>query len=278
MIQALPETTNSFILCLLTSVFAKRIGLFPMVDFTKPSPWYPFIVYELLITAMCYPTQKTYIRKWILAPSMVGIAWYCYTQCSGISDANAAYTIGSMISTQLCAMVYLVYVQGDFPNFWRRVKDGDKPPHTFRLSRKLGWMVDLAWGTRRVGWVQEPKGVLPPRPKFNSRAAFVASRIGYTLLHFLVADLAKTLMVGNPAFDTRVHRSTDGAEAYIRGQPPFWRMANLLLWCFATVSSVSLSFYSTAAIVAGLGFSNPEDWPPIYGSFSEAYTVRAFWR
>lgn len=235
-----------------------------------------FILFELLSIATCYPTSNTYIRKWILAPSMIAIAWLVWTQSPPLSDA-AAYAIGSTMSFQLCGMTHLVYVQSGFPNFWKRVKDGEESPTSFSLIRKIGWMLDLSLGVRKVGWVQEARGALPPRPKFDSRAAFVVSRIAYAALHFLIVDLAATFMAGNPAFDTRVHVPTDGAETYLRAQPLSLQVLNIVIWGFVQVCSLTAIFDVVAALSVGLNQSKPEDWPSMFGNFKHAYTVRAFW-
>lgn len=250
-----------------------------MADEPKPFPGYLFGLFQLLYLAICYPTQNNYVRKWILGPSMVSIALYMWTQTSGLPDALLTLTIGCTIVNNLLVMTYLVYMQPGFPDFWRRVKDPEQSPSTFSLRRKVGWTIDLAWGTRRVGWVQEPKGVLPPRPMFKSRFAFVASRIGYALVHFLVLDLTRVFTAGNPAFDNRVHLSTDGAETYIRSLPLMWQVASAMMTGIVAVSSIALPFNIVPALFVALGLYDSQDWLPIFGSdsFKHAYTVRGFW-
>lgn len=248
-----------------------------MTNDLQVSPWYLFLLFELLYTAIHYPTQNLYIRKWILSPSVTGLAWMLWSQSSALPDKVAIYTIGCTFSTQLCALFHLIYVSSNFPNDWRRVKDGDNLPSVLSLGRKMDWMIDLAWGVRMVGWIQEPKGALPPRPKFNSRFAFVASRVGYALFHFLLADLAMTYMARNSAFDMHVHLGTDGAGTYIRARPLLLQFANVAVWGFAAVCSMSMTFYGAAALSVGLGLHEPKGWPPMFGSFAQAYTVRTFW-
>lgn len=135
-------------------------------------------------------------------------------------------------------------------------------------------MVDLAWGSRKVGWVQEPKGVLPSS---DSRVAFVATKIGHAVLRLLILDISQTYRAGNPAFDHRVHLSTDGAETYIRGQPPVWRMINVLVASILSVCLIALPFDIFPAFSVALGFYKPSDWLPVFGSLGEAYTLRGFW-
>lgn len=243
----------------------------------SPFPWSLFFLLQVLHAAIGYPTLNNHVRKWILGPTTIGVTWFLWTQSASLPKVGLAYTIGSTIGNQLFNMASLVYVQPEGPNFWRRVKDGDRLPSSFGLGEKVEWTVDLVWGVRKVGWVQEPKGVLPPRPKFNSRISFVASRMGYAFLHFLVLDLLNTYTVGNPAFDSRVHLTTDGADAYMRSQPVWWRMVNVTVTGVIAICSIGIPFNLVPAISVGLGLYKPEDWLPIFGSFKEAYTVRAFW-
>lgn len=45
------------------------------------------------------------------------------------------------------------------------------------------------------------------------------------------------------------------------------------------LNCVQGGIYNTCALVAvALNFSNPEDWPPFYGSPCDAYTLRSFWK
>lgn len=53
-----------------------------------------------------------------------------------------------------------------------------------------------------------------------------------------------------------------------------------LAWLGAFYSgfSMGLGYYLLAAIAVGTGFSRPQSWPPMYGSFvKKGYTMRNIW-
>jgi hypothetical protein len=58
-----------------------------------------------------------------------------------------------------------------------------------------------------------------------------------------------------------------------------WPQQVLLAWLQAirAWSSMKFLYHSMAIVAVGAGLSEPRDWPPIYGTWSDAYTVRQFW-
>lgn len=242
---------------------------------SNPFPWHLLVFFEILHLSISYPTSKNHLRKWFFAPSMIAIALYMLTQTPVLANNVTAYTVGSNLGFRICFTVYVVYTQPDFPNFWRRTQDGDQLPTTFGTKQKISWMIDLAYGARRVGWIQEPTAALPPRPKSSSQ--FVVSRIFYIAVYMFWMVLATSFQIGNPAFDREVHPSTDGVEAYIRGQPPLWRILSVASWVITAISGLHLSHIPVAVISVSMGLSAPEEWPPMIGSFSDAFTLRQFW-
>jgi len=196
--------------------------------------WDLVVVFELLHVAICYPTKKTFLRTWVIPPIMLGIAVYLWTQPCSLSK-TVSYTVGSNFAIKLFSVVNLVYLTPGFPNTLRRAKDGSTLPNELSPTTKLFWTLDLSCADRRVGWTQEPTSALPPRPSHPSRAAFIVSRLIYAAAHFLVTDLILTYQSGNPAFDARVHTSSDGPEAYIRARALPWHMLDLVSWGTALV-------------------------------------------
>lgn len=203
---------------------------------SDPFPWHLVLVFELLHVSLSYPTNRNYVRKWILAPSMVALAVYLWTQTPPIPDPLAAYVLGFNMSFRLVYMANLVYARSDFPDYWRRLQDGDQLPSTLGLKKKLTWMFDSAYGFRRLGWVQEPKGVLPKSFEFDSRLAFIAYGIAYSIVNIVLLECMVSYQVGNPAFDPSVHPSIEAHEAYLRSQSPISHLLIVLSWALAFIS------------------------------------------
>ncbi len=49
-------------------------------------------------------------------------------------------------------------------------------------------------------------------------------------------------------------------------------------WVFSGIFSTSMMYYLFAAGTVALGLSSWHLWPPVYGRFREAYSVRRLWR
>jgi hypothetical protein len=240
--------------------------------------WDLVIVFGLLHVAICYPTTKTFLRSWVFPPVMLAIAVYLWTQPSLLpAKLSRAYMVGTDMTLQLFSVVNLVYINPGFPNFWRRVKDGPELPTEFGLKKKLLWMLDLSYAPRHVGWVQEPKDALPLRPSYPSRLSFIRSKLLYAIFHILTMDLMFTYQSGNPAFDQRVHLSSDGPEMYLHARPLPWRVLDLVSWGIGVMCAFRITHTFLAIFSVGLRLSEPADWPPMFGSFKQTTTVRRFW-
>jgi len=131
-------------------------------------------------------------------------------------------------------------------------------------------------GSRKVGWNQEPSKALPPPPNC-SRAVFIRSRVFIILINFLASDLANNHLHGNVSFDNRIHLDLDGPETYIGRKALLLRAPDLISWAATFVCTVIVQHSILAIVTVGLGLFEPADWPPIFGSFGDAYSIRRFW-
>lgn len=240
-------------------------------------PWHILIAFELLYLSTSYPAKINSYRTWVLGPVAVTVALYLWTQTPLIEEPSLAYAVGFNISFRLCFMAYLVYFQDGFPDLCRRVKDGDQPPSTFPSWKKIGWMFDSAYGIRRVGWIQEPKDVYPPRPQLGSRIHFIIYGIAYTGVNLLILELIIWHQTGNPVFDRRIHSSTDGPEAYMQGQTLMGRIINPVIVGVAVLTGFRGAQMFIAVISVLLHLTEPEEWPDMVGLPTDTYTIRLYW-
>jgi hypothetical protein len=235
-----------------------------------------------------YPTRATYIKQWILAPTIVATAAYMFANSTKYLDGSTSritnlHSNGGRIAFALYTMFFLIFLEPNFPDFWRRVKDEesresekDKDPTNFSFWRKIRWTLDLYHSHRGVGWTHDLTKALPPRPNC-SRLVFICSRLFNILICFLIYDLSVTHQSGNPSFDTRVHQPSDGPETYIRRQPFLWRIPDIISFTLTLVSVMTILFDAWAVTFVGLRLSEPAEWPHIMGSFKECHTIRYFW-
>ncbi|KAF8993359.1 membrane bound O-acyl transferase family-domain-containing protein [Cyathus striatus] len=131
---------------------------------------------------------------------------------------------------------------------------------------RVKWAFNFLFSFRLVGWMEEPRHILPPHPT-ESRWQFVRSRIVRCLCYIAISDFAQTIIEYIPADGWR--------ETSIKGIG-----ARLLLTIIIVVvawSFIILPYTVVATVAVGFGLTDASEWPPIFGKWSDAYTVRRFW-
>ena len=246
--------------------------------------WAKFLLLELLFTIVLYPTRHRVYRAIVLA-ALIYVAAQSFREPRTI---GGKLPLTSRVASRAAFTAYILFAEGSFPNHWRRVRDEvdskagpndpDNPPLNFPLIKKLWWMLDLAYSFRMVGWVQEPRNSLPPRPP-PSRLTFLWKTFLKFILNYAVLDLTSLVFSQSPAFDPRVHDPTDGPETYLAAVPLLHRVPYGLVFC-AKVEAALCAAYNIAALACvGLGGSDPTLWPEIWdwGNWRDAYTLRNVW-
>ena len=247
-------------------------------------PWAEFFLFEVLYTIFPYPTRRHAYRVVILA-TMIYLAAQIYLTQEVTKLVWAQQVVGFSIASHFMFMTYLLLAEGsfDFPDHWRRVRDetnagadqsrSGNPPSSFPLMKKFWWMLDIAWGMRMIGWVQEPRYCAPKRPP-PSRRMFLQKTFLKFVKNTVIADLATSVFALNPAFDSRLHDPTDGPETYLSALPLLYRVPYVLMWAIGAAARLSARHNAIALLCVGLGNSSPTLWPDIWGSWGDSYTVR----
>ena len=248
-------------------------------------PWAEFILLEVLYNAILYPTRQHAFRVAALA-AMVCLSVRIYLTPEATDPVTLTYTVGFAIAFHFVSMAHLLFSEGPFPDHWRRVRDEvsaeadpsglDKLPSNFPLTKKLWWMVDIAYSARMVGWVQEPRNGIPPRPT-ASRRTFLWKTLFKLAINAVIIDLSASVLAMSPAFDDRVHEPTDGPETYLTAVPFSHRVPYILSYGIRMGTVVEIMHNVLALVCVGLGYSSPSLWPDIWGRWGDAYTVRRFW-
>ena len=248
-------------------------------------PWTECILFEVLYTIFPYPTRHNVYRVVILA-AMIYLATQIYLT-QGVTDLlSLQYSAGFTIATHFIFIAYLLFAEGPFPDHWRRVRDevhpksdvggSDKLPSNFPFTKKLWWMVDIGWGMRMIGWVQEPRNRMPPHPP-PSRRTFLQKTVLKLVMNVVIADLSASVLALSPPFDHRLHDPADGPETYLAAVPLLHRIPYVMACAIGTASPINIGHNVMALLCVGLGHSSPTLWPDIWGSWGDAYTVRKLW-
>ena len=248
-------------------------------------PWTEVLLFEVLHIIVFYPTRQHAYRVVVLA-AMIYVAARIYLTQEVTDPLSVTYTVGGMIPFHFAFTAYLLLAEGSFPDHWRRVRDEvgtkadtgglDTLPSNFPLTKKLWWMIDIAYSIRMVGWVQEPRSCLPPHPP-PSRSTFLRKTFLKFIINGLIIDFTSCVFAFSPAFDSRLHDPTDGPETYLAAVPLLHRVPYILAHGLMVTAGISAIHNIVALVCVGLGCSSPTLWPDISGRWEDAYTVRRFW-
>ena len=248
-------------------------------------PWAEVLLFEVLHVIVFFPTRQRAYRAVILA-AMGYVAIQIYLTPEVTDPLTVTYTVGSTVTFYLIFTAYILFAEGTFPDYWRRVRDevhaeadadGEaRLPSNFPLTKKLWWMVDIAYSVRLIGWVQEPRDHMPPHPP-SSRRTFLRNTFVKLLTNAVVVDFATSVLALSPAFDRRLHDPADGPETYLAAVPFFRRVPYILAYGIMIGTGVGAAHNIMALMCVGLGYSNPALWPDICGRWEDGYTLRNFW-
>ncbi|CAI6099036.1 unnamed protein product [Clonostachys chloroleuca] len=226
----------------------------------------------LLVTSFTMIILKTKARATILRTlgiAALGFLTYFLEQyisqlCLRGGRPHWAVTAGSLLWVQFLSASELAIVS--------RVDDSQLPNHNTRGG--ILSAVGLLWNMRRIGTQWQVKNV-PLATGYQSRTAFLLRRIAVTLGTYLFVDALVSMPPPDPAL-VEASKTTFLLHT-LSLEDAIFRVAMTISYWIST-GILNLFMTNVGAIVSVLlHLSRPEDCPPLYGSFSEAYTVRRFW-
>ena len=238
------------------------------------------LLFEALHIIALYPTHNRAYRLVIYAATTYVLVKLILTPDT-TNSALTVHTVGCQLAVHFAFTTYLLFAEGSFPDHWRRIRDedhegADNLPSNFPLTKKLWWMVDIAFSLRMVGWVHEPRDCLPP-PPLPSRRAFLCKASLELIVNAVLLDLLTLVTTQNLAFDSRLHDPSDGPETYLAAVPLLYRAPYVMASGFSFAIGVTMSLNVIGLACVGLGGSSPTLWPDIWGRWRDAYTVRKLW-
>lgn len=138
------------------------------------------------------------------------------------------------------------------------------------LFERAKWVLRLLTSPRLIGWTGEPKnGSIPPRPTETSRIRFAITQITYLALHLLTANIVGITLTLSPGFAQ--HGPGLAAGGWGR------RAVDALQYYAVVWTWISISHRVWVLVLVGTGRWMPADFPPMFASLGNAYTLRRFW-
>ncbi|KAI0315998.1 membrane bound O-acyl transferase family-domain-containing protein [Amylostereum chailletii] len=192
----------------------------------------------------------------------LGFAVVLYASVTALActagGATTNYSIGFLLGIQVFTALRFLWLERPL-DVHRHERDG-QPPREMSIWRRLYWAFCLDHGFRGVGWTHQVKNV-PPRPTEHP-GVFIGQCLLRALWYFLLADAANTYVC-----------AVDG----IHPQGYALRTSISTAWICVTYAMLNSEYLALAALAVALRIGRPEDWPDIFGSASEAFTLRNFW-
>jgi hypothetical protein len=136
------------------------------------------------------------------------------------------------------------------------------------LWSRLKWGAKLFFGARGVGWTHEPRPALATH-SHPTRPQFLLSQLSWLIGCVLINDAFSILMRADPFL---VKHAPPFAE-----QPLHWRCWGVVLFAVSSTVNVLIIYITSSFVIVGAGLSKPSMWPPLFGKWVDAYSVRKFW-
>lgn len=162
------------------------------------------------------------------------------------------------------------------------------PQRASTISSSWNWRAayKMLYNSRWVDTRNISPDVPAPR-RYKSRASFLISRFLsaaaiYTFHH------CYALAVSSPA-PFNLWAPFSSSDFYPEKEYAFRRFGEMTLrengirlffifhFIWTAYSELEFVHHAHAFIAVGIGYDDPEDWPPLYGSVKETYSLRRFW-
>ena len=221
---------------------------------------------HLLIFLAIVQRPSPYRKLWFLPVFFLSLYLFFFQPItSGFSTTGNS--LGCALATSiLTASDYILLT--DVQNELRLQNDKQHIPSA-PLRTRMGWALRLLMSQRAIGWTHEPTRRIGSKPT-ASRWAFVISRMFWVAYYVVLFDLLQIMMQWN--------------FAVIKGEVKYggkfgWLITRIsFLPCLIEIHlGVSMTYSSMAAASVTLGLTEPRQWPPIFGHWSEAFTVGRYW-
>jgi len=251
----------------------------------------PFTFYALVQIAFLfvhYPTTGRFPRIASLI-CLIVLLLYCYTEYS-LQSPGEDYVLGCTNGILMVTAVHMTFSCPEFPDGFQRTGPATKAestPSELPFVQKLGWMAELAGNMRRIGLTRDGGAVGGATvdvsadghgpTSSSARRRFVISRVTLSIVclavfHLSILHRPQSSPIGLALHeDARYGRLPHSNSLLLQR---FWQVA---VWTAGVVSEMTFLQTTAAALSVWLGIFEPEDWPPMFGSPSHAYSVRRFW-
>ena len=206
------------------------------------------------------PSQRS---QWLFFIPIASICIYMTFFCAS-SDPRSDYLTIVPVTTFLFASSDYILLR----KYQRELQPtGQKPLSKMPFKDRLRWATNLSGNPRGIGWTHEPTHNIPPRPS-STPGRFILSQLMWMVVYLLQFDISNTFVHKNPCF--------------VPGGPSLtafgwlWR-STAWLYVSLAYSVLSMLYMCYSIVSVAVGISEPRDWPHLFGSPLDGYTLRNCW-
>ena len=229
-----------------------------------PKPALLGLIYLILIIGLAnHNGNPSQWSQWLffipIASLCIYMAFFCASS-SPASDYFATHPITTIFFVSLDYILLRKYQRELQPS-------GQKPLSEMPFKDRLWWSASLSGNPRGIGWTHEPTQYLPPRPS-STPGKFILSQLMWMVFYILQFDISNIFVRANPCF------ATGGPSLTAFGW--LWR-STAWLYVSLAYSTLSLFYIAYSIVSVAVGMSEPRDWPHLFGSPLDGYTLRNCW-
>ena len=205
------------------------------------------------------PSQRS---QWLFFIPIASICIYMTFFCASSNPLSDYLTIAPVTSIFFVSLDYIL-----LRKYQRELQPlGQNPLSKMPLKDRLWWATNLSGNPRGIGWTHEPTRYLPPRPSSTPRR-FILSQLMWMVFYLLQFDISNTFARTNPF-------ATEGSSTAVG-----WLSRSTTAWPYVSLlySMFSILYIGYSIVSVAVGMSEPRDWPHLFGSLLNGYTLRNCW-
>ena len=222
------------------------------------------LIYLILIIGLAKhngkPSQKS---QWLFFIPIGSLCIYMTFFCASSNPVSDYFTMNAVTPMFFFSLDLLL-----LRKYQRELQpSGQKPLSKMPFKDRLWWSASLTGNPRGIGWTHEPTRHLPPRPS-STPGKFILSQLMWMVFYLLQFDISNIFVRANPCF------ATGGPSLTAFGW--LWR-STALLYVSLAYCMLSLLYMAYSIVSVAVGMSEPRDWPHLFGSPLNCYTLRNCW-
>ncbi|KAF3811669.1 Acetyltransferase pyr8 [Colletotrichum gloeosporioides] len=250
----------------------------------------------LLLLGVCVPSAAILISMPKSGPgSVIRYAWIAVVPfiarrlLEQLSGATTSLVLNSVFIGQLCLVIlqccnFLVLTRLDAGDFMKaniyKSSDG--------LGRKLYGVVGLMFNLRGIGTPWQISRINASPQSLDKhiengklrKGPWVVRQLQVLFWQYLFLDFTYLSSLDTSPEDAEKLFGTGKEFLYINANGEQWgaRVAvGLISWLAPARVTIDILYRVLSVVAVVSGMTSPEDWPPLFGSIWDSYTIRGFW-